>query len=132
MFINDSKTNITYHNTTDHEMMYNITQTDINEQNLLAAMIFAGCLAGIGLPGNILVLLVFGLKHKPSVYRTIILTLTMYDTLLCGITQLVELLSSKDSVDDIVNIIWSIKQSMFSRVYLLSFCFFLFLLKHTR
>jgi hypothetical protein len=44
-------------------------------------MIFVGCLAGIGLPGNILVLLVFGLKHKPSVYRTIILTLTMYDTL---------------------------------------------------
>ena len=78
--------NATYHNTTDYEMMYNITQTDINEQNVLAAMIYVGCLAGIGLPGNILVLLVFGLKHKPSVYRTIILTLTMYDTLLCGIS----------------------------------------------
>jgi len=78
--------NATYNNTTDYEMMYNITQTDITEPNLLAAMIFTGCLAGIGFPGNILVLLVFGLKHKPSFYRTIILTLTMYDTLLCGIT----------------------------------------------
>lgn len=76
----------TYNNRTDNEMMYNITQTDINEPNLLAAVIFVGCLSGIGVPGNILVLLVFSLKHKPSVYRTIILTLTMYDTLLCGIT----------------------------------------------
>jgi hypothetical protein len=49
--------NATYHNTTDYEMMYNITQTDINEPNLLAAMIFVGCLAGIGFPGNILVCL---------------------------------------------------------------------------
>lgn len=78
--------NATYNNTTDYEMVYNITQTDINEPNLLAAMIFVGCLAGTGVPGNILVLLVFSLKHKSSVYRTIILTLAMYDTLLCGIT----------------------------------------------
>jgi hypothetical protein len=90
--------NATYHNTTDYEMMYNITQTDINEQNVLAAMIYVGCLAGIGLPGNILVLLVFGLKHKPSVYRTIILTLTMYDTLLCGITLPFEMYDMQNKV----------------------------------
>lgn len=90
--------NATYHNTTDYEMMYNITQTDINEPNVLASMIFVGCLAGIGLPGNILVLLVFGLKHKPSVYRTIILTLTVYDTLLCGITLPFEMYDMQNKV----------------------------------
>jgi hypothetical protein len=79
-------------------IMYNITQTDINEENVLASMIFVGCLAGIGLPGNILVLLVFGLKHKPSVYRTIILTLTMYDTLLCGITLPFEMYDMQNKV----------------------------------
>ncbi|XP_063399910.1 uncharacterized protein LOC134684547 [Mytilus trossulus] len=57
-----------------------------SERNLLVPMVFIGCLSVIGVPGNALILVVFNLKHKPSVHRTIILTLATYDFLLCGIT----------------------------------------------
>lgn len=58
----------------------------LSERNLLVPIVFLGCLSVIGVPGNALILVVFNLKHKPSVHRTIILTLATYDFLLCGIT----------------------------------------------
>ncbi|XP_052065663.1 cholecystokinin receptor-like [Mytilus californianus] len=59
-------------------------------------MVFIGCLSVIGVPGNALILVVFNLKHKPSVHRTIILTLATYDFLLCGITLPFEIYDMKN------------------------------------
>ena len=70
----------------DYENMLNLTQAMKNGTDLLTPSIFVGFLAILGFFGNILVLFVYSVKYKPSVYRTIILTLAVYDALLCGIT----------------------------------------------
>ena len=54
--------------------------------DLMTPSIFVRFLTILGFLGNILVLFVYSVKYKPSVYRTIILTLAVYDALLCGIT----------------------------------------------
>jgi hypothetical protein len=43
-------------------------------------------LALVGIPGNILVISVFALKHKSSIRRTILIILAIYDLLVCGVT----------------------------------------------
>ena len=65
---------------------HEIASTTISRHDLLVPMIFVGVLSLIGIPGNILVILVFTLKHKSSICRTIILSLAIYDLLVCGIT----------------------------------------------
>ena len=64
----------------------NFTKATNREHDLLTPAIFVGFLAVLGFFGNILVLIVFSIKYKPTVYRTIILTLAVYDALLCGIS----------------------------------------------
>ena len=70
----------------DCENVLNFTKATNREHDLLTPTIFVGFLAVLGFFGNILVLIVFRVKYKPTVYRTIILTLAVYDALLCGIS----------------------------------------------
>ena len=70
----------------EDENMFNLTQAMNGEPDLLTPSVFFGFLAVLGFFGNILVLFVFSVKYKSTGYRTIIITLAVYDTLLCGIT----------------------------------------------
>lgn len=60
-------------------------------EHLLVPIIYVGCLCVLGIPGNTLVIAVYGLMRKSSVYRTIILVLGVNDLLVCGITLPFEL-----------------------------------------
>ena len=88
IYINDSITDERYTNSSilfwdgSHE----IGTATVDRHDLLVPMIFVGVLSVIGIPGNILMILVFTLKHKSSICRTIILALAIYDLLVCGIT----------------------------------------------
>lgn len=69
------------YNASNHTRIHNYT-----DDTVIAPMLFMGILSIIGCPGNALVFVVYMLKHKPSVHRTIIITLATYDFLLCAIT----------------------------------------------
>ena len=63
-----------------------ISTVTVDRHELLIPMIYVGVLSLIGIPGNILVISVFTLKHKSSIRRTVIIALAIYDLLVCGIT----------------------------------------------
>ncbi|CAC5385790.1 unnamed protein product [Mytilus coruscus] len=101
--MNNTVTEMAYFYSETEELLYNSstvndintsimsTPTEVNTSYneaypLLAPMIFVGCLTMIGIPGNILVLLVYSMKRRSSAQRTIILAMAVYDLLVCTIT----------------------------------------------
>jgi len=70
----------------DWDVSDEIGTVTIDRHDLLVPMIYVGVLSLIGIPGNILVISVFALKHKYSIRRTIIIVLAIYDLLVSGIT----------------------------------------------
>jgi len=70
-------------NSQNYEIRHDV---EFEHVDLLAPLIFVGCLMIVGIPGNYLVLIVLYLKHKLSVYRRIIVVLVINYLLVCGIT----------------------------------------------
>ena len=70
----------------DCDVSDEIGTVTVDRHDLLVPMIYVGVLSLIGIPGNILVISVFALKHKYSIRRTIIIVLAIYDLLVSGIT----------------------------------------------
>lgn len=64
---------------------FSYIQSTTNE-DMIPPLIYLGCLFLFGIPGNSLVVAVFGLRRKPSAYRTIILFLGVNDLLICSVT----------------------------------------------
>lgn len=94
--MNETVTEITYFKRStinDLNSSITLTTTAMNTNHiksypfpLIAPMVFVGFLTMIGIPGNILVLVVYRMKRKPSAQRTIILTMAVYDLFVCTIT----------------------------------------------
>lgn len=70
-------------NSQNYEIRHDV---EFEHVDLLAPLIFVGCLMIVGIPGNYLVLIVLYLKHKLSVYRRIIVVLVINYLLVCGIS----------------------------------------------
>jgi hypothetical protein len=81
-------TDETYINTSalDWDVNDEIVTATVYRHDMLVPMLFVGVLSLVGIPGNILVISVFALKHKSSIRRTILIILAIYDLLVCGVT----------------------------------------------
>ena len=70
----------------DWDVNDEIVTATVYRHDMLVPMLFVGVLSLVGIPGNILVISVFALKHKSSIRRTILIILAIYDLLVCGVT----------------------------------------------